>query len=101
MFLPKRHLLAIFQSNPIRHSVRVVRNAPKCAVFDFGDLEVDCFGTLVTGVLYDDANDAGRKEVTEYLGGKDDAGPVGKGVLGDWGEETWHGCGSEVCYGER
>lgn len=88
MFLSKRHLLAILQSNPVRQSVRVLSDPPESPVFDFGDLEVDGFGALIVGILYYNADDAGREEVADCLGGKNDAAPVGEGILGDWGEGT-------------
>lgn len=88
MFLPKRHLLAILQSNPVRQSVRVLSDAPESAVFDFGDLKVDGFGTLIIRILYDDADGAGRKEVADCLGRENDAGPVRQSVLSNWGEGT-------------
>lgn len=68
MFLPERPLLAILQANPVRQSVRILSNPPESAVFDFGDFEVDGFGALSIGILYDDADDAGRKEVADGLG---------------------------------
>ena len=91
MFLPKRHLLAILQPNPVRQSVRVLSDPPESAVFDFGDFEVDSFGTLVVGILDYDADNAGRKEVADCLGGEYGAAPVGESVLSDWSEGTWHG----------
>ena len=86
MFLPKRHLLALLQPNPIRHPVRVSSDPPERAVFDLGDLEVNGLGALGVGILYDDADDAGGEEVADRLGREDDAVPVGDGVLSDWGE---------------
>ena len=101
MFLPKRHLLAVLQSNPIRQPVRVPRDTPESTVFDLGDLEVNGLGAFGTRVLYDDADDAGGEEVADGLGREDEAAPVGDGVLGDWGEGAWHGSGgSELCHGE-
>ena len=101
MFLPKRHLLAILQFDPVPQSVRALGDPPESAVFDFGDFEVDGFGAVIVGILYDDADDAGGKEVADCLGRKDDAAPIGESVLSDWGEGTWHGGGSELCYGDR
>ncbi len=101
MFLPERHLLAVFHSNPVKQSVRVLSNAPESAIFDFGNLEVDGFGTLIIRILYDDADDAGGKEVADCLGREDDATPVGDGVLSQWGEGTRHGTGVALCYGRR
>lgn len=101
MFLPERHLLAILQANPVRQSVRVLCNPPESAVFDFGDLEVDGFGAFSIGILYDDADDAGRKEMADSLGRQDDAAPVGESVLSNESEGTWHGGESELCYGDR
>lgn len=95
MFLPKRHLLAVLQSNPIRQPVRVPRIAPERAVFDLGDFKVYGLGAFGVGVLDDDADDAGGEEVADCLGWDDDAAPVGYGVLGDWGEGARHGCGCE------
>ena len=96
MLLPKRHLLAVLQADPVRQPVRVLSDSPESAVFDFGDLEVDGFGTFIIGILYDDAEDAGGKEMVDRLGREDDAAPVGKSVLSDWGKGTWHGGGSEL-----
>ena len=101
MLLPKRHPLAVLQADPVRQPVRVLSDSPKGAVFDFGDLEVDGFGTLIIRILYDDADDAGGKEAVDCVGWEDDAAPVGKTVLSDWGEGTWHGEGSELCCGDR
>ncbi len=101
MLLTKRHLLAVLQADPVRQPVRVLSDSPKGPVFDFGDLEVDGFGTLIFRILYDDADDAGGKEVADCVGWEDDATPVGKSVLSDWGEGTWHGGGSELCCGDR
>ena len=99
MFFPERHLLAVFQINPVEQPVRVLSDAPESAIFDFGNLEVDGFGTLITRILYDDADDAGGKEVVDCLGRKNDAAPIGDGVLSQWGEGTRHGTGMAVCYG--
>ena len=101
MFLPERHLLAVLHPNPVLHSIRVSRDAPEGAVFDLGDLEVDGFGAQVFGILYDDADDAGGKEVAHYLGWKDGTTPGGDGVLSDWGEGAGHGgeSGGELCFG--
>ena len=74
---------------------------PESAVFDFGDFEVDGFGAIIIGVLYDDADDAGDKEVADCLRREDDAAPIGESVLSDWGEITWHGGESELCYSDR
>ena len=101
MFLPKRHLLAIFQSNPVRQSVRVLSGSPESAVFDFGNLEVNGFGAFIIGILYDDADDAGGKKVADCLGRKDGATPVGESVLSDWGEGVRHGGQSELYYGDK
>ena len=101
MFLPERHLLAILQSNPVRQPVRVLSDSPESAVLDFGDLEVNGFGAIIIGILYDDADDAGWKEVADCLGRKDDATPVGESVLSDWREGVSHGGQSELCYGDR
>ena len=98
MFLPKSHLLAILHSNPVGQSVRILSDAPKSTVFDFGDLEIDGFGTPIFRILYDDADDAGGKEVTDSLGWKDEATPVGNSVLCDWGESTRHDSGIAPCY---
>lgn len=96
MFLSECHLLAILQSDPVRQSIRVLGNPPESAVFDFGDLEVDGFGALILWVLYDSADNAGREEVVDGLGRKNDARPVGESVLSDWGEGTWHGGESDL-----
>ena len=47
--------------------VRVLSDPPESAVFDFGDLEVDGFGTLIIGILYNDADGTGGKEVADCL----------------------------------
>ena len=101
MFLPERHLLTVLHSNPVRHSIRVLSDAPECAVFDLDDLEVDGFGPLGIGVVYDNADDAGWEEVADSLGREDDAIPIGHSVLSEWGEDARHGSGSEVCRSER
>ena len=100
MFLPKCHLLAFLQSNPIRHPVRVSSDPPERAVFDLGDLKVDGLSALSVGILYDDADDAGGEEVADCLGREGDAVPVSDGVLTDWSEGAWHGSGKVLCYGE-
>ena len=87
MLFPKCHLLTIFQSNVIRQSVRVLSDSPESAVFNLGDLEVDCLAR-VFGILYDDADDAGAKEVADCLGWEDDTRPVRKSVLTNRGEGT-------------
>ena len=83
-------MLAILQSDPVPQSIRVLGHPPERAVFDLGNLEVDGFGTLIIRILYDDADDAGGKEVADCLGREYNAAPVGDGVLADWGEGTWH-----------
>ena len=95
MLFPERHLLAIVQPNPIRQSVRVLSDSPESAIFDLGDFEVDCLAR-VFGILYDEADDAGGKEVADCLGWEDDTRPVRKSVLTYRGEGTWHGCGCEL-----
>ena len=84
MFLPERHLLAVVQSDPIGQPVRVLSDAPECAVFEICDFEIDGFGGGGFGVLNDDADGAGGEEVADCLGGEDDAVPVCDGVL-DYG----------------
>ena len=76
-------------------------DSPESAVLDLGDLEVNGFGAIIIGILYDDADDAGWKEVADCLGRKDDATPVGESVLSDWREGVSHGGQSELCYGDR
>ena len=88
MLFPERHLLTIVQSNVIRQSVRVLSDSPKSAIFNFGDLEVDCLGAFVFGILYDDADDAGGKEVADCLGWEYDTRPVRESVLTHRGEGT-------------
>ena len=88
MLFPERHLLAILQSNPIRQSVRILSDSPESAIFYFGDLEVDCLGALVFGILYDDADDTGGKEVADCLGWEGDTRPVRESVLTNRGEGT-------------
>ena len=88
MLFPKRHLLAILQPNPIRQSVRVLSDAPESAIFYFGDLEVDCLGSFVFGILHDDADDAGGKEVADCLGWEGETRPVRESVLTNRGEGT-------------
>lgn len=97
MLFPKRHLLTILQSNPIRQSIRVLSNSPESAIFYLGDLEVDSLGALVFGILYDDADDAGGKEVADCLGWESNTRPVRESVLTDRGEATRHGSTCELC----
>lgn len=101
MFLPKRHLLAILQSNPVRQSVRALSFPPESAILDFGDFEVDSFAAFGGGILNDEPNDARREKVAGCLRGEDDARPVSVSILSYWDEGAWHDGESELCYGDR
>lgn len=101
MFLPKRHLLAILQSNPVRQSVRALSFPPESAILDFGDFEVDSFAAFGGGILNDEPNDARREKLAGCLRGEDDARPVSVSVLSYWDEGAWHDGESELCYGDR